>query len=162
MRQMKLFSKNFKRVFENKRFINSITEAEKTGNVIEGSVNTETEEYKENFQNMNSIVNDLKAKIQKIQLGGGEVARERQTKKGKLLPRDRIDHLLDPGFVNLFFFLILHSSPFLEFSHFAGHELYDEEVAAGGIITGIGSVHGQECVIVANDPTVKGFKFLHH
>jgi 3-methylcrotonyl-CoA carboxylase beta subunit len=45
----------------------------------------------------------------------------------------------------------------LEFSHFAGYELYDEEVAAGGIITGIGSIHGQECVIVANDPTVKGF-----
>jgi hypothetical protein len=98
MRQMKLFSKSFKRrVFENKRFINSITEAEKTGNILEGSVNTETEEYKENFQNLNSLVNDLKTNIQKIQLGGGEVARERQTKKGKLLPRDRIDNLIDPG-----------------------------------------------------------------
>uniref|UniRef100_A0A4W4G9H1 methylcrotonoyl-CoA carboxylase n=1 Tax=Electrophorus electricus TaxID=8005 RepID=A0A4W4G9H1_ELEEL len=76
---------------------------------------------------------------------GGEKARTLHTSRGKLLPRERIDRLLDPG------------SPFLEFSQFAAYELYgNEEVPAGGIITGIGRVSGVECVIVANDATVKG------
>uniref|UniRef100_A0A3P8T5G4 Methylcrotonoyl-CoA carboxylase beta chain, mitochondrial n=1 Tax=Amphiprion percula TaxID=161767 RepID=A0A3P8T5G4_AMPPE len=77
--------------------------------------------------------------------GGGEKARKLHTSRGKLLPRERIDKLLDPW------------SPFLEFSQFAAYELYGtEEVPAGGIITGIGRVSGVECVIVANDATVKG------
>uniref|UniRef100_A0A673XEU0 methylcrotonoyl-CoA carboxylase n=1 Tax=Salmo trutta TaxID=8032 RepID=A0A673XEU0_SALTR len=77
--------------------------------------------------------------------GGGERARNLHISRGKLLPRERIDRLLDPG------------SPFLEFSQFAAYELYGkEEVPAGGIITGIGRVSGVECVIVANDATVKG------
>jgi len=101
--------------------------------------------YKENFENMSSIVDDLKNKVNKISLGGNEKARTRHTSKGKLLPRERIQHLLDPD------------SPFLEFSQFAGYQLYgDEEVPAGGIITGIGRVSGRECLIVANDATVKG------
>ncbi|KAJ3124390.1 Methylcrotonoyl-CoA carboxylase beta chain, mitochondrial [Nowakowskiella sp. JEL0407] len=77
-------------------------------------------------------------------IGGGNEARKRHLSKNKLLPRDRIETLLDQG------------SPFLEFSQLAGLKLYDEDVAAGGIITGIGRVSGVECVIVANDPTVKG------
>uniref|UniRef100_A0A2C9KCJ9 methylcrotonoyl-CoA carboxylase n=1 Tax=Biomphalaria glabrata TaxID=6526 RepID=A0A2C9KCJ9_BIOGL len=76
---------------------------------------------------------------------GGEKAKERHTSRGKLLPRDRINTLLDP------------QSPFLEFSQLAGYELYGEDhVPAGGIITGIGRVSGVECIITANDPTVKG------
>uniref|UniRef100_A0A8C9FYK7 methylcrotonoyl-CoA carboxylase n=1 Tax=Pavo cristatus TaxID=9049 RepID=A0A8C9FYK7_PAVCR len=77
--------------------------------------------------------------------GGGEKARKLHTSRGKLLPRERIDRLIDPG------------SPFLEFSQFAGYQLYgNEEVPAGGIITGIGRISGVECLIVANDATVKG------
>lgn len=87
---------------------------------------------------------DLEKTCGKIALGGGETARQRHLGRNKLLPRDRIGNLLD------------NSSPFLELSALAGHELYEEEVAAGGIITGIGRVHGVECMIVANDPTVKG------
>ncbi|MFP3803149.1 carboxyl transferase domain-containing protein, partial [Paraburkholderia sp. SIMBA_027] len=71
-------------------------------------------------------------------------ARERHLSRGKLLARDRIEALLDPG------------SPFLEFSQFAAYEVYDEPVPAAGIVTGIGRVSGRECVIVANDATVKG------
>ncbi|ORZ36513.1 methylcrotonoyl-CoA carboxylase beta chain [Catenaria anguillulae PL171] len=93
---------------------------------------------------MQALVDDLNAKVGHIKLGGGEVARKRHLSRGKLLPRERIDALLDKG------------SPFLEFSQFAGYQLYEEEVAAGGIITGIGTVSGTQCVIVANDPTVKG------
>ena len=75
--------------------------------------------------------------------GGGEEARKRHLGRKKLLPRDRVETLLDPG------------SPFLELSQLAGYELYEDDVTAGGIITGIGRVSGTECVVVANDPTVK-------
>ena len=77
-------------------------------------------------------------------LGGGERARQRHVDRGKLLPRERVDTLLDPG------------SPFLELSPLAAHGLYDGEAPAAGIITGIGRVAGRECVVVANDATVKG------
>ncbi|XP_072922157.1 methylcrotonoyl-CoA carboxylase beta chain, mitochondrial [Hemitrygon akajei] len=101
--------------------------------------------FKENHERMKILVAELNERTEKIRLGGGEKARQRHMSRGKLLPRERIDQLLDPG------------SPFLEFSQFAGYQLYgDEEVPAGGIITGIGSVSGVECLIVANDATVKG------
>ena len=77
-------------------------------------------------------------------LGGGERARERHVARGKLLPRERVDALLDPG------------SPFLELSPLAADGMYDGEAPAAGIITGIGRVSGRECVVVANDATVKG------
>uniref|UniRef100_A0A672SW46 methylcrotonoyl-CoA carboxylase n=1 Tax=Sinocyclocheilus grahami TaxID=75366 RepID=A0A672SW46_SINGR len=94
---------------------------------------------------MQVLVKELKDRAEKIKLGGGEKARNLHTSRGKLLPRERIDRLLDPG------------SPFLEFSQFAGYQLYgSEEVPAGGIITGIGRVSGVECIIVVNDATVKG------
>uniref|UniRef100_A0A669EQX3 methylcrotonoyl-CoA carboxylase n=2 Tax=Oreochromis TaxID=8139 RepID=A0A669EQX3_ORENI len=105
----------------------------------------QTSEYQENYDRMKVLVDELKSRTEKIRLGGGEKARRLHTSRGKLLPRERIDRLLDPG------------SPFLEFSQFAGYELYGkEEVPAGGIITGIGRVSGVECIIVANDATVKG------
>jgi 3-methylcrotonyl-CoA carboxylase beta subunit len=93
---------------------------------------------------MRRLVADLEAQLARIREGGGAAARERHLARGKLPPRERIRLLLDPG------------APFLELSPLAGHGLYGEDVPAGGIITGIGPVMGQECVIVANDATVKG------
>ncbi|XP_037004954.2 methylcrotonoyl-CoA carboxylase beta chain, mitochondrial [Artibeus jamaicensis] len=101
--------------------------------------------YQENYEQMKALVNQLHERAQKIRLGGSQKARERHLSRGKLLPRERVDGLLDPG------------SPFLELSQFAGYQMYgNEEVPAGGIITGIGRVCGVECMIVANDATVKG------
>ncbi|XP_058414334.1 methylcrotonoyl-CoA carboxylase beta chain, mitochondrial isoform X1 [Diceros bicornis minor] len=101
--------------------------------------------YQENYEQMKALVGQLRERAQRIRLGGGEKARERHKSRGKLLPRERVDGLIDPG------------SPFLELSQFAGYQLYDDEVVpAGGIITGIGRVSGVECMIVANDATVKG------
>ncbi|WP_035185904.1 carboxyl transferase domain-containing protein [Acidiphilium sp. JA12-A1] len=100
--------------------------------------------FRANQEAMRSLVEDLRARVDDIRAGGGEAARERHVGRGKLLPRDRIRTLIDPA------------SPFLEFSQLAGYGMYDEPVPAGGIITGIGRVSGRECVIVANDATVKG------
>ncbi|OCU02370.1 hypothetical protein XELAEV_18008133mg [Xenopus laevis] len=101
--------------------------------------------YQESYERMKALVTELKERAQKIRLGGGDKARTLHTSRGKLLPRERIDRLIDPG------------SAFLEFSQFAGYQLYgNEEVPAGGIISGIGRVSGVECLIVANDATVKG------
>jgi 3-methylcrotonyl-CoA carboxylase beta subunit len=93
---------------------------------------------------MRELVADLRAKVQQIMLGGGEQARARHVSRGKLLPRDRISQLTDLG------------SPFLELSQLAAYGVYDDDVPAAGIITGIGRVSGRECVIIANDATVKG------
>lgn len=111
---------------------------------IPDTVDRLSSNFKENTERMQALVTDLKEQVKKITLGGGEIARQRHLSRGKLLPRARIDVLID------------NDSPFLELSQFAGYELYDEEVPAGGIITGIGNVSGRPCVIVANDPTVKG------
>ncbi|WP_138380904.1 carboxyl transferase domain-containing protein [Luteithermobacter gelatinilyticus] len=101
-------------------------------------------EFAENAAAMRTLVRDLRAKIAKIEQGGGEKARARHLSRGKLLPRDRINRLLDKG------------SPFLELSQLAAYDMYDAEIPAAGIITGIGRVGGQECMIVCNDATVKG------
>lgn len=102
---------------------------------------------KQAFQSQTAIkalVSDLKKKLEKIALGGGEKYRARHIERGKLLPRDRIDSLLDVG------------SAFLELSPLAAYHVYDDDIPAAGIITGIGRVAGRECVIVCNDATVKG------
>jgi len=91
-----------------------------------------------------SLVAELRDKLAAVAVGGSERARERHVGRGKLLPRDRVDGLLDPG------------SPFLELSPLAANGMYDDESPGAGIITGIGRVSGRECVIVANDATVKG------
>ncbi|MCX2728792.1 methylcrotonoyl-CoA carboxylase [Saccharopolyspora sp. NFXS83] len=91
-----------------------------------------------------ALVDDLNARLATTRLGGPEKSRLRHVDRGKLLPRDRVDALLDRG------------SPFLELSPLAAHELYDGDAPSAGIITGIGRVSGRECVIVANDATVKG------
>ncbi|MFC8305454.1 carboxyl transferase domain-containing protein [Streptomyces olivaceus] len=90
------------------------------------------------------LVRELRAKLAAARLGGGERARARHTARGKLLPRDRVDTLLDPG------------SPFLELAPLAADGLYDGAAPAAGVIAGIGRVGGRECVVVANDATVKG------
>src|SRR5690606_11414645 len=87
---------------------------------------------------------DLNERLKRVRLGGPEKARTKHVARGKLLPRDRVDQLLDPG------------SPFLELSALAANGLYDDQAPAAGIIPGIGRVSGRECVIVANDATVKG------
>lgn len=108
-------------------------------------INRNSAEFKENDEQMRNLVNDLKDICSVVKDGGGHKAKARHIERHKLLPRERISHLLDNG------------SPFLELSQLAGHELYgDEKVQAGGIITGIGKVSDVECMIVTNDPTVKG------
>jgi 3-methylcrotonyl-CoA carboxylase beta subunit len=90
------------------------------------------------------LVEDLKARLAQTRQGGSESARKKHTDRGKLLVRDRVDRLLDPG------------SPFLELSPLAAYGMYDDAVPSAGIVTGVGRVSGRECVVVANDATVKG------
>lgn len=111
---------------------------------IKSNLDTGSELFSENAAAMRGVIDDLREKVAQIEIGGGERSRERHVSRGKLLPRDRIDTLLDDG------------SAFLEFSQFAGWEMYEDTVPAGGILTGIGRVSGRECVIVVNDATVKG------
>ncbi|TDG12409.1 methylcrotonoyl-CoA carboxylase [Seongchinamella unica] len=113
--------------------------------VIKSKVNVRAPEFAENAAHMQAQVDDLRAKLEAVKQGGGEKSCARHVSRGKLLPRDRVAGLLDPG------------SPFLELSQLAGYEMYgDDVVNAGGVIAGIGRVQGQECVIVANDATIKG------
>lgn len=112
--------------------------------VIPTSIDRRSAEFRANLASMTDLVERLRATVEQIRQGGGAVAREKHLARGKLLPRDRIRSLIDPA------------SPFLEFSQLAAHGLYGGEVPAAGIITGIGRVAGRECVIVANDATVKG------
>ena len=93
---------------------------------------------------MHELVADLRERLAVARRGGSDSAREKHTARGKLLVRDRVDRLLDPG------------SPFLELSPLAATGMYDDAVPAAGIVTGIGRVSGRETVIVANDATVKG------
>jgi 3-methylcrotonyl-CoA carboxylase beta subunit len=117
--------------------------------IIESTLNPRSEDFKANAAAMSACVQDLKEKLQHIALGGDEQARKKHTDRGKLLPRDRIALLLDPG------------TPFLEFSPLAAYQVYKDKngqdaAPSAGIITGIGCINGQECVIVCNDATVKG------
>jgi 3-methylcrotonyl-CoA carboxylase beta subunit len=112
--------------------------------MLKSSISTTSEEFRRNAEIMGAQVADLRDKAARISLGGDEKARKKHLERGKLLPRERIRHLLDVG------------SPFLELSQFAAWGMYGEEVPAAGIITGIGRVKGQECIIIANDATVKG------
>ena len=93
---------------------------------------------------LRALVDELRARLAVVRVGGSESARAKHTGRGKLLVRDRVDRLLDPG------------SPFLELSPLAGFGLYDDAVPSAGIVTGVGRVSGRECVVVANDATVKG------
>tara|TARA_R110002072_G_scaffold7773_6_gene41573 strand:- start:4870 stop:6477 length:1608 start_codon:yes stop_codon:yes gene_type:complete len=112
--------------------------------ILKSQINPRSTEFLENSEHLLGLVADLKEKVQQIYKGGGEKNQTRHKSRGKLLARDRIDTLLDEG------------SPFLELSQFAAYDCYEDDVPAAGIITGVGRVSGLECVIVANDATVKG------
>lgn len=112
--------------------------------VIETRINTRSQEFLENAKAMQALVDDLRAQIAKNAQGGSEAARAKHLARGKLLPRERVERLLDPG------------SPFLELSPMAAYDVYDNASPSAGIITGIGRISGTECVIVCNDATVKG------
>lgn len=111
---------------------------------LKSNINTRSKEFLENSKVMESLVSDLKKKIAFSQMGGGKEAIERHISRGKLLPRERINYLIDPG------------SPFLEFSSLAAYGHYNDEAPGSGLITGIGRVSGRECVLIVNDATVKG------
>ncbi|GAB4367066.1 MAG: carboxyl transferase domain-containing protein [Kiloniellaceae bacterium] len=112
--------------------------------LIPSKIDPRDPQFAENRRANQALVDDLRARVERIKQGGGEAARERHLGRGKLLPRERVRRLLDSG------------SPFLELSQLAATGLYGDEVPAAGLITGIGRVSGRECVIVANDATVKG------
>lgn len=112
--------------------------------ILSSAIDSNSVEYSENVAAMQEQVSSLRVKLEQIHLGGGIKTRDKHVARGKLLPRDRIDALLDPG------------SPFLELSALAADGQYDDQAPAAGIITGIGCVMGTEVMIVANDATVKG------
>jgi 3-methylcrotonyl-CoA carboxylase beta subunit len=116
---------------------------------LQSQLNARSADFQANAAAMRAVVDDLKAQIEKATLGGGEAARAKHTKRGKLLPRDRVQMLLDPG------------TPFLEMSPLAAMNMYpdrdgSDSAPCAGVITGIGRVSGVDCMIVCNDATVKG------
>jgi len=112
--------------------------------ILTSQIDPRSPEFQDNAAQLQAAVADFEAQLARTALGGGDSARRKHTERGKLLPRDRIAALLDPG------------SPFLELSAMAAGGMYDDAAPAAGIITGIGRVHGTEVVVVANDATVKG------
>ena len=117
--------------------------------ILETKINVRSADFGVNAAAMRSLVQDLHVQLAKVDLGGGEIARARHTARGKLLPRDRVQMLLDPG------------TPFLELSPLAALGLYpdrdgSDSAPSAGVITGIGRVSGVDCMIVCNDATVKG------
>ena len=111
---------------------------------IKSRIDTRSEEFKSNAAFLRGQVDDLRARAAEVAAGGDAKSRERHTARGKLLPRDRVERLIDPG------------TPFLEIGQLAAFGMYDGEAPAAGMICGVGRVEGQDCVIVANDATVKG------
>jgi 3-methylcrotonyl-CoA carboxylase beta subunit len=117
--------------------------------ILQSKIKTQSSEYLENFNHLSNLVSDLKNKLQIITQGGDALSREKHSARGKLLPRERVQLLLDAG------------TPFLEFSTLAAYQMYKQKdgsdaAPCAGIITGIGLIMGQECVIICNDATVKG------
>ena len=111
---------------------------------LKTQLNARSAEFKANAAAMLNVVDDLRSTVDRIALGGPEAARQKHLARGKLLPRERVAGLLDPG------------TPFLEISQLAAHGMYGGDVPAASVIAGIGRVNGVECMIVANDATVKG------
>ncbi|WP_230970590.1 carboxyl transferase domain-containing protein [Nitrogeniibacter aestuarii] len=112
--------------------------------VIQSKINTRSEEFRANAAAMQAQVADLRDKVAQVSLGGGASARDKHLARGKLLPRDRIGHLIDPG------------TAFMEIGQLAAFGMYDGDAPSAGVIAGVGRVEGVECMIVANDATVKG------
>jgi 3-methylcrotonyl-CoA carboxylase beta subunit len=112
--------------------------------VLHSQLNPRSADFAANAAAMRAVVEDLKAHLEKIAAGGGEAARAKHTARGKLLPRDRVQMLLDPG------------TPFLEVAPLAALNMYNNDAPCAGLIAGIGRVSGVDCMIVCNDATVKG------
>ncbi|KAI9124088.1 hypothetical protein K1719_005388 [Acacia pycnantha] len=112
--------------------------------VLPDGIDRNSEAFATNSNSLANLISELQSQVAKVLSGGGAEAVRRNRSRNKLLPRERIDRLIDPG------------ASFLELSQLAGHELYGEPLPSAGIVTGIGPVHGQLCMFVANDPTVKG------
>ncbi|HCK82030.1 MAG TPA: methylcrotonoyl-CoA carboxylase, partial [Candidatus Competibacteraceae bacterium] len=112
--------------------------------VIKTRIDARSTDFLSNAAAMRSLVADLRDRVAEVAQGGSAAARQKHVARGKLLPRERVNHLLDPG------------APFLEVGQLAAYGLYDNDAPSAGIITGIGRVQGGECMIVANDATVKG------
>ena len=111
---------------------------------LDSSISTRDERFKANAAAMAKLTGELRGHIGSASRGGDERSRQRHVERGKLLPRDRVNQLLDPG------------TPFLELSPLAAFSMYNDDIHGASIITGIGRVEGQECVIVCNDATIKG------
>lgn len=116
--------------------------------ILESRLNPNGAEFQANREQMKALLQDYQARLEQVQQGGGPEARKRHESRGKLFVRDRVRALVDPG------------TQFLEFSSFAAYELYKGAAPGAGVVTGIGVVQGQECIIVANDATVKGGSYL--
>src|SRR4051812_31679618 len=112
--------------------------------ILTSQVDTRSDTFKRNAAAMRALLEDLRQRTAKVRLGGGEDSRKRHLSRGKLLPRERVRALLDPG------------SPFLELSPLAAMDMYENEAPGAGVVTGVGRVSGVECAIVCNDATVKG------
>src|SRR5690349_6272934 len=112
--------------------------------ILESSIDAQSKEFRANAAQMRALVEVLNKRRAEAALGGNEKAREKHVARGKLLPRERVTRLIDPG------------SPFLELSPLAANGLYGEPIHGAGIITGVGRIEGRECLIVCNDSTIKG------
>ncbi|MBT8472333.1 MAG: acyl-CoA carboxylase subunit beta [Marinicaulis sp.] len=112
--------------------------------IIESKIDPRSKSFRANKEAMQALVDELHKNLNVVAEGGGARYNERHKKRGKLLARERINRLIDPG------------APFLELSQFAAWEMYSGDVHSAGVLTGIGRIAGIECMIVANDPTVKG------
>jgi 3-methylcrotonyl-CoA carboxylase beta subunit len=112
--------------------------------ILSSSIDKNTAEFRANAEKMQALIAELQARRAAVALGGSEKSRERHVGRGKLLPRDRVMNLIDPG------------APFLELSSLAANGMYDDAIHGASLITGIGRVEGRECVIVCNDATIKG------
>src|SRR5471032_1164515 len=111
---------------------------------LHSSTDPTSSDFAGNAEAMRLLVAELREKLDSVAGGGGETSRARHTSRGKMLARQRVDLLLDPG------------TPFLELSPLAAHGLYGGDVHSASLITGIGRISGRECVIIANDATIKG------
>src|SRR5690348_7233129 len=111
---------------------------------IESKIATDSDEFRARAAHNRALAGELRAKVAQAALGGSEKSRRRHSERGKLLPRERVERLLDPG------------SPFLEIGQLAANGVYDDDIPGAGMIAGIGRVSGRQCMIVANDATVKG------
>ena len=112
--------------------------------VLDTKISPESETFQANAAHNRTLAEQLRADVARTALGGNASSRDRHTARGKLLPRDRVERLLDPG------------SPLLEIGQLAAHDVYGEDIPGAGLITGIGRVSGRQCMIVCNDATVKG------